>query len=342
MKRILIIGPSWVGDMLMAQTLFRCLRERQPEARIDVLAPPWCSALLELMPEVNQALPLPIGHGELALGKRWRLAQELRARAYDQAIVLPNSFKSALIPRFAGIALRTGWRGEARGLLLNDCRVLDKPRYPLMVQRFAALAYAPDAALPDPLPWPRLRVDTQAARALRESLHLAPDKPALALCPGAEFGPAKQWPAQHYAAVARHYAARGWQVWLLGSAKDAAVAEEIIAESGALVEPPRNLCGITSLTQAALLLSEASAVLSNDSGLMHLAAALARPLVVVYGSTSAAFTPPLAERVVTLSLELPCSPCFKRECPLQHLNCLRQLGPELALAALDTLLEKTS
>jgi heptosyltransferase-2 len=339
MKQILIIGPSWVGDMVMAQSLFRCLRAQEPDVAIDVLAPEWCRALLAVMPEVRAALPLPLKHGELALGKRWRLGRELKARGYDQAIVLPNSFKSALIPRFAGIALRTGWRGEARGALLNDCRELDKARYPLMVQRFAALAYAPGAALPDPLPWPRLRHDANAARTLCEKLNLPAGKRALVLCPGAEFGPAKQWPEAHYAAVARRYLERGWQVWLLGSQKDAAVAERIGADLPAdLRADARNLCGLTSLSEAVLLLGQADAVVSNDSGLMHVAAALQRPLVVVYGSTSPGFTPPLAERVATLSLALSCSPCFKRECPLQHLNCLRQLGPERVLAALDELL----
>jgi heptosyltransferase-2 len=325
--------------MVMAQSLFRCLYEREADVAIDVVAPTWCRALLEVMPQVRAALPLPIDHGELALGKRWALARELRGRGYDQAIVLPNSFKSALLPWFAGIPLRTGWRGEARGMLLNDCRVLDRVRYPLMVQRFAALAYAPGAALPEPLPWPRLQPPADAAQALHEKLVLPTAQPVLALCPGAEFGPAKQWPAEHYAAVAQHYLNRGWQVWLLGSGNDAVVAASICANlPGAAREAVRNLCGHTSLEEAVLLLGEAAAVVSNDSGLMHVAAALARPLVVVYGSTSPGFTPPLAKRVATLAETLPCAPCFKRECPLQHLNCLRQLGPERVLAALERLL----
>lgn len=338
MKQILIVGPSWVGDMVMAQSLFRCLVEREGEVAIDVLAPAWCEALLGAMPEVRRALPLPIGHGELALGKRWRLARELKQVGYDQAIVLPNSFKSALIPWFAGIALRTGWRGEARGGLLNDCRRLDKARYPLMVQRCAALAFAPDAPLPDPLPGPRLVPDNAALAPLLARLDLDTTQPVLALCPGAEFGPSKQWPEAHYAAVAAHYLQRGWQVWLLGSAKDAAVGERITAQvAPERRERLRDLCGTTTLSDAVLLLGQAAAVVSNDSGLMHVAAALGRTLVVVYGSTSPGFTPPLAERVAMLSLALSCSPCFKRECPLQHLNCLRQLGPERVISALDAL-----
>jgi heptosyltransferase-2 len=337
--KFLVIGPSWVGDMVMAQSLFACLQQRHPGCAIDVLAPDWCRPLLERMPQVRAALPLPIAHGELALGKRRRIGRELALGGYDEAIVLPNSFKSALIPWFAGIPRRTGWRGEARGWLLNDCRMLDKQRYPLMVQRFAALAFPDGATLPDPLPWPALQADTRAAEATRERLGLDSSRRVLALCPGAEFGPAKQWPARHYAAVAAALIRRGWQVWLLGSGKDAAVAATIAQHLAADERGHcHDLCGRTSLGEAVDLLAQAALVASNDSGLMHIAAALARPLVVLYGSTSAAFTPPLAARVRQLSLDLPCSPCFKRECPLQHLDCLEKLEPARVLAAIDELL----
>jgi heptosyltransferase-2 len=337
--KILIVGPAWVGDMVMAQSLFICIKEQHPDAQIDVLAPAWCRDLLRRMPEVRQALPLAIGHGELALGKRLACGRELRAGAYDQAIVLPNSFKSALIPRFARIPLRTGWRGEARGWLLNDCRQLDKSAYPLMVQRFAALAYPPASALQRQAPRPRLQIDAREAAALLQKLGLNTTRPVLALCPGAEYGPAKQWPEAHYAAVAEHYLAQGWQVWLLGSARDKRVGDTIrqVLPDSAQAHC-RNLCGSTSLGEVVDLLASASAVVSNDSGLMHIAAALGRPLVVVYGSTSAAFTPPLADRVQTLSLQLPCSPCFKRQCPLGHLDCLKQLAPSRVIGALAELL----
>jgi heptosyltransferase-2 len=340
MKNILVVGPSWVGDMVMAQSLFMCLRQQQPDCNIDVLAPDWCRPLLQRMPEVRAALPLPLAHGELALGKRRRIGLELRARGYDQCIVLPNSFKSALIPCFARIPLRTGWRGEARGWLLNDCRRLDKQALPLMVQRFAALAWPAAASLPETLPHPALQADQAAAQAAREKLGLQSRRTILALCPGAEFGPAKQWPARHYGAVAAAMVARGWQVWLLGSGKDAAVADLVLQQLPVTDrEHCHNLCGRTALGEAVDLLSQASMVVSNDSGLMHIAAALGCPLVVPYGSTSAAFTPPLAARARLLSLGLSCSPCFKRECPLQHLDCLEKLEPSRVLAAIDELLE---
>jgi heptosyltransferase II len=337
--KLLVVGPSWVGDMVMAQSLFISLVQQYPGCLIDVLAPDWCRPLLARMPQVRAALALPVGHGELALGKRRRIGQLLALEGYDQAIVLPNSFKSALIPWFAGIARRTGWRGEARGWLLNDCRQLDPQQYPQMVQRFAALGYPAGTALPDDLPWPALQADDQAATVARERLGLQSQRRIVALCPGAEFGPSKQWPARHYAAVAGELQQRGWQIWLLGSGKDGAVANLVLQH---LAPPARahchNLCGATALGEAVDLLAQADLVVSNDSGLMHIAAALGRPLVVPYGSTSAAFTPPLALRVRKLSLGLACSPCFKRECPLQHLDCLEKLEPSRVLAAVDELL----
>jgi heptosyltransferase II len=337
--KFLIIGPSWVGDMAMAQALFISLAQQHPDAVIDVLAPHWCKDLLQHMPQVRNAITLDIGHGEFGLRKRRALGKTLAAAEYDQAIVLPNSFKSALIPLFARIPRRTGWRGEMRNVLLNDCRRLDKARYPLMVERFVALGWPAGHTLPTPLPRPALKVDPNQTAALRMQLQLNDVRPILVLCPGAEFGPSKQWPEQSFAQVARHYIAAGHQVWILGSAKDREVGARIQAglDEGQAAYC-QNLCGMTSLGDAIDLMAAASAVVSNDSGLMHVAAALGQPLVVVYGSTSAGFTPPLADRVRTLSLQLSCSPCFKRTCPLGHHNCMKQLHPNQVIGALAELL----
>lgn len=215
---ILIVGPSWVGDMVMAQTLFQCLRMRYPDCQIDVLAPEWSRPILERMPEVRQALSFPLGHGALELATRRRIGKSL-AGQYDQAILLPNSLKSALVPYFAGIPKRTGWRGEFRYVLLNDVRTLDKSRYPLMIERFMALAYEPGAELPKPYPRPSLRIDPVSRDAALAKFGLALDRPVLALCPGAEFGESKRWPAEHYALVAEARIREGWQVWLFGSKK---------------------------------------------------------------------------------------------------------------------------
>lgn len=340
--RILVVGPAWVGDMVMAQALFKELRARLPRAAIDVLAPGWSLPLLARMPEVRRGIEMPLGHGRLDLGARYRLGRSLRPERYDQAILLPNSLKSALVPWFAGIPRRTGWRGEMRYGLLNDLRILDKTRYPLMVQRFVALAHPPHAELPEHLPRPALTVDAAARDELLGRFGLAGEggrAPMLALCPGAEFGPAKRWPERHYASVARAMIERGWRVAIFGSGNDRAVAAAITDLLPADLRPAAvNLAGATRLEQAIDLLSAADAVVSNDSGLMHIAAALARPLVVVYGSTSPGFTPPLAEQVEVLQLPVDCGPCFQRQCPLGHLKCLEELAPAQVLNALSALL----
>ncbi|WP_417661791.1 lipopolysaccharide heptosyltransferase II [Pseudomonas sp.] len=335
--KILIVGPSWVGDMVMAQTLFQCLKVLHPDCEIDVLAPDWSRPILERMPEVRNALSFPLGHGVLQLATRRKIGKSLKGQ-YDQAILLPNSLKSALVPFFAGIPKRTGWKGEMRYGLLNDVRTLDKERYPLMIERFMALAFEPGVELPKPYPKPLLEIDPVSRDAALAAFGLSLDRPVLALCPGAEFGEAKRWPSEHYAKVAELKIRAGWQVWLFGSKNDHAVGEDIRDRLiPGLREEVSNLSGDTSLAQAIDLLSCASAVVSNDSGLMHVAAALDRPLVSVYGSTSPQFTPPLAEQVEIVRLGIECSPCFDRTCRFGHYNCLRQLKPRPVIEALDRL-----
>ncbi|MFK4026951.1 lipopolysaccharide heptosyltransferase II [Stutzerimonas balearica] len=334
---ILIIGPSWVGDMVMAQTLFICLKHQHPSCNIDVLAPEWSRPILERMPEVRQALSFPVGHGVLDLATRRRVAKGLRGQ-YQQAILLPNSLKSALVPFLAGIPKRTGWKGEMRYGLLNDLRKLDKARYPLMIERFMALAFEPDAALPQPYPHPQLRIEMHSRDQALARFGLSLDRPVLALCPGAEFGESKRWPAAHFAEVAERKIREGWQVWLFGSKNDHPVGQDIVQRLiPGLREEVVNLAGETSLAEAIDLLSCADAVVSNDSGLMHVSAALGRPLVAVYGSTSPAFTPPLSDRVETVRLGLECSPCFDRTCRFGHNNCMRELLPEQVVEALERL-----
>jgi heptosyltransferase-2 len=321
--------------MVMAQTLFQCLKQRHSECEIDVLAPEWSRPILERMPEVRAALSFPLGHGALELATRRRIGRSLKGQ-YDQAILLPNSLKSALVPFFAGIAKRTGWRGEFRYGLLNDVRTLDKARYPLMIERFMALAFDRGADLPTPYPRPSLRIDPLSRDAALAKFGLSLDRPVLALCPGAEFGESKRWPAEYYAEVAEMRIRQGWQVWLFGSKKDFPVGESIRERLiPGLREEASNLSGDTSLAEAIDLMSCADAVVSNDSGLMHVAAALNRPLVAVYGSTSPGFTPPLADQVEIVRLGLECSPCFERTCRFGHYNCMRQLEPAPVLEALQ-------
>ena len=336
-EKILVVGPSWVGDMVMSQVLYRLLVDNRPRLTIDVLAPAWSEPILDRMPEVSRPLTKPIGHGEPALGRRWKLGRALRQQSYDQAIVLPNSFKSALVPFFARIPRRTGWRGEWRYGLLNDLRVLDAKALPLMVQQFAALGLSPGGTLPAQLPVPRLVVDHTQASNCREKFSLREDLPILALCPGAEFGGAKRWPAEYYAELARGYLDRGWQVALYGSASDQPVTAEIhraCSSNG----PCFDLAGRTQLAEAVDMLSLSSAVVSNDSGLMHIAAALGRPLVVVYGATSPRFTPPLNANSAVLVNDIDCAPCFERECPLGHHRCMRDTPASRVAGRLDALL----
>src|SRR5574340_1205533 len=226
----------------MVQPLLRRLREQRPDAVIDAFAPAWVAPVLERMPEVRRVVINPLAHGELRLKLRWQMGRELSKERYDHALVLPNSLKSALIPFFAGIPLRTGFRGEMRYGLLNDLRRLDRQALPLMVERFAALAERPHAPLRRPLENPRLRVDENRMHATLAKLELLKKtaKPAVAFCVGAEYGPAKRWPASHFAELARMLAAAGQDVWLLGSPKDAEIGAEIAALSaGAAL----NLCG---------------------------------------------------------------------------------------------------
>jgi len=334
--RILIVGPAWVGDMVMAQVLFKFIKQQQSDVRVDVLAPAWTQALLAFMPEVDDGIVLPFRHGELKLWQRYRFAKSLKRIAYQQVIVLPNSLKSALIPFFANIAKRTGWLGEQRWGLINDVRHLDKSQWPLMIQRFAALALPAEYSLPEHLPNPRLQVsqEQQQGVLLAQSLSTA-GKPVLAICPGAEYGESKRWPPEHFAAVARAKVDEGWQVWIFGTAKEFAIAEKIQQE---LPHQVHNLAGRTSLFEAVVLLSMTDAVVTNDSGLMHVAAALDKPLFAVYGSSSTAFTPPLSAKAHTLSLALSCSPCFKRECPLEHHACMQQLSPQKVLDSMASIL----
>lgn len=334
-KRCLIVAPSWVGDMVMAQTLLRELKAQNVDLQIDVLAPAWCSALTQYMPEVNQLIEAPFAHGKMSLLARRRLGKQLRGQ-YDVAFVLPNSLKSALLPWFANIPVRVGFLGEQRYGLLSHHQRLDKKLLPTMAQRFVALAKpAAEAPQVNDIHPPKLMIDPAEQQSVVDNHGLSVDAPILALCPGAEFGPAKQWPAEHYAAVARYYLDQGWQVYLFGSQNDVASCAAINHQAKGACQ---DLSGKTSLQEAIVLMQLASLVVSNDSGLMHIAAALHKPLVAVYGSTDPGFTPPLNAQAKVVRLGLDCSPCFKRECPLEHLQCLTDLRPKMVLQASKDLL----
>ncbi|MDW8469224.1 MAG: lipopolysaccharide heptosyltransferase II [Burkholderiales bacterium] len=311
MRRILVVAPNWIGDALMAQPLLARLRARHPEARIDALGLPWVAPVLRRMPEVDEVIEADFRHGALELGRRFRLARLLRARGYDCAFVLPNSWKSALAPFLAAIPERIGYTGEARYGLLNRRR---RARGAPMAEHYAALADPPGEPAAAPLPKTVLRADPARASATAARFGIRGDYAVL--CPGAEYGPAKRWP--YFAELAPRLAL---PAVLVGSAKDADACAGIAA---------LDLCGKTTLDEAIDLIAGARFVVANDSGLMHVAAALDRPLVAIFGSSSPLHTPPRSARARALWLSLECSPCFARVCPLGHLRCLREITVEQA------------
>ncbi len=314
----LIVGPSWVGDMVMAQSLLKILKQREPDRALDVLAPGWSLPVVERMPEVRRGIAAETGHYELAIGKRRRIGHELRGH-YDRAIVLPRSLKSALVPWFAGIETRTGYRGETRYLLINDMRRFDREVLDQTVKRFIALGLSADETLPA-APFPTLRISKENQQSVMARLGIESRRPVVAMMPGAEYGPAKCWPLDKFSELASRVTANGYDVWILGSEKDG-VAGQVIADAS----PARNLCGKTSLGDVIDLLGYAEQAVSNDSGLMHIAAAVGTFTHAIYGSSSPYFTPPLSDHCKIHYLALKCSPCFERQCPLGHLRCLQEI-----------------
>lgn len=330
--KVLVVAPSWIGDTIMMQPLLTLLKQREAGIHVTVLAPDWSAPLLSRMAEVDAILTNPFPHGVLNFSARRALGRRLAGTNYQRAYVLPNSWKSALVPYFAGIPERIGYHGELRYFLLNNRRHFDEKALPRLVDRYAALA---DCGVAEPTPRPNLRSTHDQQSAARSALGLAPitqSTSTYVFCPGAEFGPAKRWPARHFADLATKLrVGDDHEIWLLGSAKDLQVAEEIVQLSGGRAT---NLCGRTTLEQAIDLIAGSHLVVSNDSGLMHVAAALNRPLLALYGSSSPDYTPPLSPAAKILNHRLPCSPCFKRECPLGHFDCLNGLSPvEVEIAA---------
>ena len=335
--RTLVISPNWIGDAVMAQPLLQLLARQHPGRPIDVLAPPSVAPVWRAMVEVDTVLETPFRHGALQLRERWRYAQVLRARGYADAYVLPNTIKYALIPWLAGIPRRVGYKGEMRYGLLNTVHHDDTPKRP-MVPFYAALASSPHAPLSARVPKPAMRVDAVQVEAVCARLDIALAKPLVVFAPGAEFGAAKRWPARHFAGLAQAILAADpeAQIALLGSPKDKAACDEIVALTG-----PQNMfnaAGATRLDEAIALIARASAVVANDSGLLHIASALNRPVAALYGPTDPDHAPPFSDRAAAISLRLDCAPCRQRECPLGHQNCMRGIEPALVWRRLGELL----
>lgn len=319
MTSSLVVAPQWIGDAVMTEPLLRRLASRGE--RLTVGALPWVAPVYRAMPQVAEVIEFPFQHGGLQLKARRSLARDLSGR-FDAAYVLPNSIKSALLPFLASIPRRVGYLGEARVGLLTH-RLKNPKDKPPMVAFYSALAG--EAGVEGDRPW--LRVADATVDAVLRSHGLARGG-YVVFAPGAEFGPAKRWP--HYAALA---AQLDEAIVLLGSGKDAPFCDEIAAAA------PRRalqLAGKTRLDEAFALLAGARAVLSNDSGLMHVAAALDVPQVALFGSSSPLHTPPLSDRAQVVWLKqdaayappLDCAPCFARDCPLGHTRCLHDIEPE--------------
>jgi heptosyltransferase-2 len=339
--RTLVISPNWIGDAVMAQPLLQLLKLEHPDRAIDVLAPPSVAPVWRAMVEVDTVLETPFRHGALQLRERWKYGHLLRQRGYSAAYVLPNTLKYALIPAFAGIGKRVGYKGEMRHGLINVMHHDDVPARP-MVPFYAALAGDPQAPLRASVPKPAMRVapDIVAAVCARHGIYGG--RALVVFAPGAEFGAAKRWPARHFAALALEILARDGsaQIGLLGSPKDKAACDEIIAITG--VAGMHNLAGVTRLDEAIALIAHSRAVVANDSGLLHIASALNRPVIALYGPTDPDHAPPFSDIARAMSLRLPCSPCRQRECPLGHHNCMEQMESALVWQQLRPMLAPAS
>ncbi len=326
-ERLLVVAPSWVGDAILSEPLLALLREPYEEPIVDVFAPPWCGPVYARMRGIRRIVENPFGHGALELRARRTAARELAREGYTRAFVLPNSWKSALIPLLARIPRRTGYIGEGRWGLLNDPRVLHRKALPLLVSRYAALAGAPHTLIPT-APSPVLVPNAANRAAAMRTLRLRTTRPIAILCPGAEYGPAKRWPPNYFADLGAQFLRDGMQVWIVGSPNDKLAANAVIQAAGEPGLRFRDLTGHTDLGTAIDLLAIAAIVVSNDSGLMHAAAAVGAPLVALFGSSSPAYTPPLSALAKVARIDIACSPCFQRECPLGHFKCMRDLQPD--------------
>jgi heptosyltransferase II len=334
MHRILVIAPNWIGDAVMSQPLLATIKASYPNAAIDVLATPWVAPVYRACSEVAELIEADLRHGQLQWGLRRAIAAQIKQRNYASCYVLPNSFKSVLIPWLATIPVRIGYQGELRRFLLTDTKANSpKTLRTPMVEHYANLC------TPDTLTQlPQLSPTASALEAACTRLQAAgiQTDALVVLCPGAEYGPSKRWPAAHFAALAQSIlkAKPTASVVLLGSPSDRAIGDAIVsstASDGRIF----NWCGSTSLDEAIAIIGMCSKVVSNDSGLMHIAAALQVPQVAIFGSSDPSHTPPNSAKAIIISLHLPCSPCHQRECPLGHLNCLNQISADQVFAAIQ-------
>lgn len=324
--------------MVMAQSLFMTLKHQNQDTIIDVVAPTWSAPILARMPEVNRIIEVDLAHGKLQLGERIRVGKSLHNK-YDQAIILPRSYKSALIPFIAKIPIRTGYRGEIRYGIVNDVRALDTSVTYKAVEKFVNLG-APKKFKSNPLEihQPKLNVNVVKRQQAAKRLGISESESAIGLMPGAEFGPSKRWPADYFGEIATKFSNDGFKVYIFGSHKDYEIGEQIIRASNGDV---LNLCGETTLEEVVDLISLVKIAITNDSGLMHIAAAVGLPIVALYGAITPRYTPPLTNNAEIHYLNLECSPCWQKQCPYGHYNCVKGIRVDDVYESANKLISRT-
>ena len=316
---ILVILPSWIGDTIMSQSLLFELKRIHHNCNIDVIARPYISELIDLIPEINKKFFLDVKHGSFGLSARLNLVKEIKKNKYSDVYILPNSFKAAIIPWLAGIPNRIGYATEFRKMLLTE-KYKYKKRERTMVERYLHLINCKYNTQIQP----KLKISDQYQSLIIERFKIKVNQKIIMLCPDAEYGNAKKWPIDHWLSLAKLFRKKNFSVFFLG--KDNSINKYISHEEE--LKDVRSLIGQTSLLDVVYLLSIANLTISNDSGLMHIAGSVDSKIIAIYGSSSPIYTPPLIpeEGGEFIYKNLSCSPCFKRECPLSHLNCLRSIS----------------
>ena len=333
--KILVIIPNWIGDVVGSQSLLIALKQKNPNCTIDIAGSKAWVELAKFMPEVNDTFILNLKHGKVDFKARLKEAKELKQRKYDQCIILPNSLKSAILPFLARIRKRTGWLGEQRYILLNDYRKLDKSKYPLMIDRYSALAYSKnEITLKAPLP--NLIVPQKYSDNIINKYNIKTDKKIISLCPGAAYGPSKQWPFEYYVKVAKYFIDKGYYIFLLGSPSDKEISHKI--EANVNHNNLFNYTGTTSIPEAISIINLSTHVLSNDSGLANMACALKLETTILYGSTAGSIVaPPISDNATKMYIpKLDCQPCKKRVCPLDYFKCMMDLKPKKVISQIES------
>ncbi|MTW15276.1 lipopolysaccharide heptosyltransferase II [Rhodoplanes serenus] len=328
-RPVLLVPYMWIGDFVRCHSVVRLLKEQDPERPVDVLTTAMVAPLLDYMPGVRKGIVRDLPRGRLAYAEHRALADQLRPEGYGQALIMSRKWKAALAPFLAGIPVRTGLVGEMRFGVVNDLRWGEKT-LPRMIDQCAVLALPKGAPRPAEWPMPQLVVPAAELTAWRARLGLAAERPVAALAPGA-VGPSKRWPAASYGEVARRLAAEGFDVWVVGGPGEAPLAAEIAAIGGDRV---RDLTG-TDLRNAILALAAADVVVSNDSGLLHVAAAIGTPSIGIFGPTSPWHWKPLnpIAAVIETATAVPCRPCHKPTCAMGHHACMRDIPATTVLEA---------